>query len=109
MTWCSCTSIPDYSGGMADRMDIDALRTEIMTQVLALRSRGMRPTSVQLGYSQTAIWRERYPTGGFIELWEGLGGSPLQLDVEEIDTQDRVAVVGEQPGPQPTGPLPPPH
>jgi hypothetical protein len=90
-------------------MDIDALRARILAQVEALRKRGMPPTSVQFGYAQTAVWRESYRTGGFIELWEDLGGSPLQLDVDEIDTQDRVAVVGEQLGPQPTGPLPPPH
>jgi hypothetical protein len=90
-------------------MDIDTVRAEILSQVVALRRRGMRPISVQLGRSQTAVWRGTYPTGGFIELWESLGGPLLQLDVDEIDTQDRIAVVGEQLGPQPTGPLPPPH
>lgn len=41
------------------------------------------------------MWRESYPSVGFIEVWESIGELVLQLDVDEVETQSLMRVVGK--------------
>ncbi len=88
----SCGRPNTPQGASVRRMDLDAVRAEINSQVQRLRAGRKQPALVKLGRLQTAAWRQNYPNLDIIEWWDD-EMKMRQLHVEEVEDENLVFLV----------------